>query len=273
MRVAINHQTIYRYPAPASYSIQYLRLTPLSGLDQRVLSWKLNTPGTVRPWTDAYGNLAHVLVLDEPHEEIHISATGEVEIADGRPLLGDGDLPVELFLRTTPLTEADERVRDFAGGFQAVLTANQQHGLDSLLGGVRETVELRPLNGHAAQSASQALEAKEGTCREHSHLFVSCCRALGIPARYVSGYLCADAGDNTIAAHAWAEAWVDGAGWQSFDAAASRKSNARAHLRVATGLDATDVAPVRSWRRGGNDGTEVHTTVADIRPARKQVQQ
>ena len=57
-----------------------------------MLSWKLNGPGNLRPWTDGFGNAAHVLVVDEPHQEIRIQAVGEVEIADvGKALLADAE--------------------------------------------------------------------------------------------------------------------------------------------------------------------------------------
>src|SRR5579862_3085692 len=92
MRVAISHETVYRYRRPANYSIQYLRMTPLSSPTQRVLTWKLFAPAPLTSWTDAYGNSSHVLVMDKPHEEIRVCALGEVEIADaGKPLLTDGE--------------------------------------------------------------------------------------------------------------------------------------------------------------------------------------
>jgi len=266
MRVAINHETVYRYHAPANYSIQYLRLTPLSGPNQRVISWKLSTPGNLRSWTDGYGNHSHVLVVDEPHEEIRITAMGEVELADsGSPLLSEHDpLPPDIFLRSTRLTEADERIRSFADGFRPRVIANARRGLDNLMAGIRDTVDYRPGITHAATSARQALDAKAGVCQDHAHLFVSCCRSLGLPSRYVSGYLCTDdVGDDRMASHAWAETWVEGAGWLSYDVA-NRMSNAKAHVRVAIGLDYLDAAPVRGVRKGGgNEELDVEVKVGD----------
>jgi transglutaminase-like putative cysteine protease len=276
MRVAINHETIYRYHAPAAYSIQYLRLTPVTGPTQRVLSWKLQTPGNLKPWVDGFGNIAHVLVVDEPHEEIRITAVGEVEIADGgKFLLSDPEPhPPELFLRSTRLTDPDERVRRFAGGFKPAVISNPHKGLDKLMAGIRETVEYRPGVTHVATSARQALDAKAGVCQDHAHLFVTCCRSLGVPARYVSGYLCTDtAGDERMASHAWAEAWVEDGGWQSYDVA-NRMSNAKAHVRVAVGLDYMDAAPIRGLRRGGgSEELEVEVSVTDARKIKEKQQQ
>ncbi len=81
------------------------------------------------------------------------------------------------------------------------------------MAGIRDAIDYKPGATHVATSASQALGTGAGVCQDHAHLFVSCCRTLGIPARYVSGYLCTDeTGDANMASHAWAEAWVDGAG-------------------------------------------------------------
>ena len=164
MRVAINHETVYRYHSPANYSIQYLRLTPLSGPNQRVISWKLSTPGNLRTWTDGFGNQSHVLVVDEPHDEIRITAMGEVELADsGSPLLSEHDpLPPEIFLRSTRLTQPDERIRAFSNGFRPGIITNPRKGLDGLMAGIRDTVEYRPGVTHSATSARQALDARAG---------------------------------------------------------------------------------------------------------------
>jgi transglutaminase-like putative cysteine protease len=278
MRVAINHQTIYRYRVPAKYSIQYLRLTPISGPTQRVLSWRLKGPGTLRPWTDSFGNAAHVLVVDAPHQEIRITAVGEVEIADGgKPLLADAEpQPPDVFLRSSRLTEADDTVRRFAGGFRPAFAGNPRKGLDSLVAGIRQTIAFEPKSDTARPTASarQALDRRSGACQDHAHLFVSCCRSLGVPARTVTGYLCTDAAeDGGMTSHAWAEAWLDGAGWLSFDVA-NRLSNAKAHVKLAVGMDYLDAAPVRGIRRGGgSDEQDIEITVTDARRLKERQQQ
>jgi len=274
MRVAISHETVYRYKRPANYSLQYLRMTPLSGPAQRVLTWKLFAPAPLVPWTDAHGNAAHVLVMDKPHEEIRVQAVGEVEIADaGKALLSDGEMhSPELYLRETKLTTADTAVRGFAGRFKPAFEESRRGGLDGLMAGIRDVVEYRPGITHVATSAAEALDSGAGVCQDHAHLFVSCCRTLGVPARYVSGYLCTDqVGDNNMASHAWAEAWVDGAGWLSFDVT-NRMSNVKAHVRVAVGLDYLDAAPVRGMRQGGaGEEMEVDVQVGDARQAKAEL--
>jgi transglutaminase-like putative cysteine protease len=243
-----------------------------------VLSWKVKAPGNLRPWIDGFGNAAHVLVVEGPHREVRVKAVGEVEIADvGKPLLADADphLP-ELFLRWTRLTAPDDRIIRFAGGFRPALATNARKGLDSLLAGIRQSIDGEGDSGpdQPVVTASQALDRHKGGSRDQSHLFVSCCRSLGVPARYVSGYLCQDSTEDAgLSTHAWAEAWVEGAGWLRYDVA-NRMSNAKAHVRVAVGLDYLDTVPVRGLRRGaGNETLAVETTITDARPIKVQQQQ
>ena len=98
-----------------------------------------------------------------------------------------------------------------------------------------------------------------------------CCRKLNIPARYVSGYLApknrpvASLGQpNQLASHAWAEAWIDGLGWQGFDMANRTRVHGR-HVAVAVGLDYLDACPVRGFHRGGKgESLDVEVQVNEI---------
>jgi transglutaminase-like putative cysteine protease len=264
MRVSIIHETVYRYRTAATYSIQYLRLSPRSSPRQRIMSWKLDVPGPVVPWVDAFGNDAHVLVIDRLHEEIRVRARGEVEVVDG------GDLPEEpgphpplLYLRPTRLTEPTGSLVELADQFREAVRQDRRSGLEALMLGVRERVDYRPGITHAASAAAEALAAGAGVCQDHAHLFISCCRHLGLPARYVSGYL-GDSSDGRMASHAWAEAWIEGEGWRSYDVANRIKAGGR-HVRVAVGLDYLDACPVRGFRRGGaGESLEVEVRVNDM---------
>ena len=100
-------------------------------------------------------------------------------------------------------------------------------------------------------TAAHALEAGRGVCQDHAHLFIACCRAAGVPARYVSGYV--DPGhDEPAASHAWAEAWIYGAGWVSVDVTHRTLARGR-YCRLAIGRDYLSAAPVRGMRIGGGD--------------------
>ncbi len=93
-------------------------------------------------------------------------------------------------------------------------------------------------------------------CQDHAHIFIAAARTLGIPARYVTGYLLmedtSDGAGPAEAHHAWAEAWVESLGWVGFDVA-NRICPTERYVRLAAGLDAGYAAPIVGSRRGGAD--------------------
>jgi transglutaminase-like putative cysteine protease len=99
--------------------------------------------------------------------------------------------------------------------------------------------------------------------RDQAHVFIACCRHLGVPARFVSGYLhsAKAAVDGYIAGHAWAEAWVANQ-WRGFDLASTR-ANGEGHLVLAIGADYLDASPIRGVRTGG--GIEIMEAHAKIK--------
>jgi transglutaminase-like putative cysteine protease len=98
--------------------------------------------------------------------------------------------------------------------------------------------------------AAEALADGKGVCQDHAHIFIAAARTLGIPARYVTGYLVmADPGP-AAAHHAWAEAYVEALGWVGFDVA-NRMCPTERYVRLAAGLDAGYTAPILGSRRGG----------------------
>ena len=113
MRLSISHDTTYHYEDQVRTSIQYLRMTPHDSERQQVLSWELTLPRPVRAQLDPYGNILHVLTMDEPHESIVIGARGQVEIDEAREAEHESQSALP-FLRFTRLTEADEALREFA---------------------------------------------------------------------------------------------------------------------------------------------------------------
>ncbi|MGC8519619.1 MAG: transglutaminase-like domain-containing protein, partial [Steroidobacteraceae bacterium] len=120
--------------------------------------------------------------------------------------------------------------------------------------GVCSNVRYRPGTTTVEDSAAAALERGEGVCQDQAHVLIACCRSMGIPARYVSGYLCADH-PGAAASHAWAEVWLsDVQGWHGIDVTHVSPAGP-GHCRLAIGRDYLDAAPVRGVRRGG--GPEV----------------
>lgn len=264
MRLTIQHRTVYRYSEPATYSIQYLRLIPRRDNRQRVVAWHLGVPAHTSESQDAYGNTVRVLVMDRSHEEIAIDVDGVVdtlEDADG-PRENEGSINPLVFLRETPLTSADATLQEFAKQFASRVAADLPTGLFDLMNGIRGAVRYQQGTTNVQTAASAVFAQGAGVCQDHSHVFIACCRALGVPARYVSGYLYSER-DTALqaASHAWAEAWVETMGWLSFDVANSQPTGT-AHLRLAVGRDYLDACPVRGVRFGGGaEAMDVHVRV------------
>ena len=254
MRINIDHETVYDYDGVIIHSAQYLRLTPPGNESHRVIRWHIDAPGHTAQWRDAYGNCCMTLVVDDPREQIRIHAIGQVETRDTSGVLSpaEADPPPDIFLRHTAATRPGEELRDFALGFAGAVTKDRLKGLHEIVGGLRERVAYQAGATHVATTANEAFELGAGVCQDHTHLFLSVCRHLGIPARYVSGYLCDDAtlSAGGPASHAWAAAWVDDLGWVSFDVSNECCGTER-HVGLAIGLDYADTAPMRGIRTGG----------------------
>ena len=272
MRLSVHHRTTYAYTGDVRYSAQYLHLTPLSNPSQRVLRWRIDAPGQLTEWRDAFGNICHTLVVDKPVSTIDIAAHGQIETADTLGVLPaeDGGPPLEVFLRETPLTRADPGIRAFAAAYPEHIENRRLDALHRLSGDIRDAIDYRSGDTHVHSPAGEALELGTGVCQDHAHVFIACCRHLGVPARYVSGYLFT-ADESEVASHAWAAAWVDDLGWVSFDVA-NRTCGTAHHVGVAVGLDYHGIAPVRGIRQGGDDG-ETLSVFVQISEAQQQQQQ
>ncbi len=253
MRLNIRHVTRYRYSTPARYTIQYLRLTPRADVTQDILNWSLKTPGRLTQQIDGYGNVLHIMVVDQPHDEAEITAQGVVISHDSAGIepYTDERFPLALHLRPTALTEPTATVRDFAAPLRQAIAGDPLAGLHELSRATAAAVRYRPGTTEVDTSASEALAAGNGVCQDQAHVFTAAARYLGVPTRYVSGYVhvADDAGDDTDT-HAWAEAWVDNLGWVSFDIT-NAICPTDAHVRVAVGPDYNACAPVRGIRQGG----------------------
>lgn len=259
MKLSIDHITDFTYDTEVTHSIQYLRLTPQSSTGQTILQWHLDVPGSVHRSVDTYGNILHVCTVDQPHKGITIRAQGTAEISEDKQPESDNRIPPAVFLRTSPLTETSEAIREFARGFCPANVQAQagRHQLIELMTALLERIPYRSGMTHVQSSAADAFAQGFGVCQDHSHIFIACCRWLGIPSRYVSGYV--HAGDDQhIASHAWAEAWVEDA-WYSFDVS-NGLSATNHHLKLAHGIDYLDASPVRGVRWGG--GAESMRTYA-----------
>lgn len=264
MRIEVDHTTLYQYSGKVARSTQILRLQPLTGRGQRVLDWRVDLPARAANFIDSFGNFTHVLTLDSEYESLRIRAQGRVDVD-----VGSSAEPLEpinplVFLRPTALTSPDAALTEFAGLEQAAIARDAAAGLTRLMLAIAERMPYRPGSTLVSHTAAESFSLGAGVCQDHTHVFIACCRALGVPARYVSGYV-DPVGDQPATSHAWAEAWVSGR-WMSFDVS-NRRADETGYLRLATGRDYLDACPVRGVRAGGGDERlSVHVTVKVLNP-------
>ncbi len=250
MQLRILHKTAYTYEEPVKYTAQKLRLTPRPEVGQRALSWSIQAPGRRTEQLDAHGNITHLLTFEEPHREMAIVVSGVVEIANSHELLHhDGTLSPLAYLATTQLTAPNEEIVALANEHLRDNTPLRDR-LYSLAAAVRERVRYQRGVTSVEDSAATALATGHGVCQDQSHVFITCCRAAGIPARYVSGYVCS-MDDGETASHAWIDAWLEESkAWLGIDVT-HLSAPGPGHCRLAVGRDYLDAAPVRGVRRGG----------------------
>jgi transglutaminase-like putative cysteine protease len=269
MRLFIRHQTSYRYSKPIVYAIQTLRLTPRPYEGLNVIRWRVRGDGRYElpSFIDGYGNLVHCHTVNRPHDSAAVIVDGEVETypTDGVVRGASEVLPPLFYLRTTPLTAADDAVAALARSCGGA-------GIDrlmALMDEVRQRVDYRAGVTQSSTTAAEALRLGAGVCQDHAHLFIAGARAIGVPARYVGGYLWTGGDGEYEASHAWAEAYVSQHGWVGFDPS-NRTLPDEAYVRTSVGLDYWSAAPVRGVRRG--EGEEALSVSVKVKDAAQQQQ-
>lgn len=257
MRLRIHHNTFYAFDEPAHYGLQQWRLTPKSRHGQEVLDWNMTVEGgrIETTFTDQHANTVSLISIEADAPAITVRCEGEVETEDLAGVVGKqkGFMPLWLFRRSTELTRAGPNVRSLAKGLKDA----HEPGLPllhALSARILDEVEYQIGQTDAETTADAAIENGKGVCQDHAHIFIAAARSFDYPARYVSGYLMMDDRAHQDATHAWAEAHVDGIGWVGFDVSNSISPDAR-YVRVATGLDYREAAPVSGLRYGWGDET------------------
>lgn len=270
MRLRVDHETTYRFAPPMRGVVQSLRLTPSACEGQQLVEWEIDVDGASRgaSFRDGAGDWVETATLLGPVDSLAVRVAGVVETADtGGVLRGHRErMPPEAYLRPSRATRADRALEALArkavGGIADTL--DRAH---ALCRAVSEAIEYTPGETEHGTTAAEALALGHGVCQDHTHALIAAAQVVEIPARYVTGYLfAAQEGGAPEASHAWAELWVPDLGWVGFDASNDVCPDDR-YIRIGSGLDAAEAAPIRGVAQGG--GTEE----LDVRVAVEQVQQ
>lgn len=272
----VRHRTTYRYGGVVTRSDHRLSLAPRDTAHQVVRSFSLDvTPNGARlsPLTDYFGNAIHFLAVEEPHETLTIEATSRVEVVGApdpigfdtvnmvrdvvqRPATAEA-LDAAEFAYPSTYTAADDRLEAYAHAVFAPDRPVMEAARD-LTGRIFAEFDYDPSATNAATTGIDAFSKNAGVCQDFAHIFLACCRAVGLPARYVSGYLLTrpPEGEEKLvgadASHAWVAVWSPVAGWVDFDPT-NDMIPTEEHITTAWGRDFADVSPIRGVVLGGGD--------------------
>ena len=267
----VRHVTQYEYESDVVASYNEARVTPQSRLHQVTLGARIDIDPPVRPthYWDYWGTLVHVFDVHAPHRRLTITASSIVHtpsVPGMRPPadLSWGDLDTAdvgdrfcEFLGLSGVASAgDDAIRRAATALRAD-AASPADAIDLASTWVRSQLVYEKGSTSVSTSAVEAWAAGRGVCQDFVHLVLAVVRAMGVPARYVSGYFHPDP-DSPIGttvtgeSHAWAEAWIGD--WVPFDPTNNVPVGER-HVVVARGREYRDVTPVKGIYSGAPAAT------------------
>lgn len=254
MRLQIKHVTQYDFEAPVDYALQKVRLRPLPSAMQSVETWDVDVEGgrIEASYLDHYGNHVDLVSADAGGRKLVLTAQGIARTEDNAGILGKvyGTTPLWHFRQSTTMTTAGDRIKELAGTVDADLTT--PGGLHRLSAAILQAVPYTKDATGPGTSAEEAALGGAGVCQDHANILVAAARHLGLPARYVSGYLLMTDRVDQDASHGWAEVHLDDLGWVGFDVSNGVSPDER-YLRIAIGRDAQDATPISGLRVGRGD--------------------
>jgi transglutaminase-like putative cysteine protease len=253
------------------------RMQPRSDGFQRCVHFALTTVPQARVMTfpDHDGNAVHHFDIPARHSRLVVTADALVDAFDREPMpaaMGGGawdqidavaasgewfeHLAPSAFARQTPALD------EFARELRVDRREDPLCLLRRLMAEMNSRLEYRPESTSVDSPIDEALAARCGVCQDFSHIFIALARRIGIPSRYVSGYLFprteSEIRTTEHASHAWAECYLPGLGWSGFDPT-NNEDASEGHIRVAVGRDYADVPPTRGVYKGA---TAVRTELA-----------
>jgi transglutaminase-like putative cysteine protease len=268
MHYNIRHVTRFTYETAIRESVMEVRMQPRTDAAQRCLHFGLSTQpaSRVMMYQDHQGNVVHHFNIPERHSRLTVTAEALVDcraqadmpraLEPGAwerldALTGSGEfwdlLNPSPFARRTALLDALSLEMRLARGDDPLVTVRQ------LTADIYTRFEYSPHSTRVDSPIDDAIEARKGVCQDFAHIMIALVRRLGIPCRYVSGYLFQEGGNDVRssagATHAWVEVLTPDLGWIGFDPTNNLMAGDH-HIRVAIGRDYADVPPTRGVFKG-----------------------
>ena len=270
MRFDITYTTSFTYEDLVRESQNELRACPSSDAYQQLVAYRVTTSPSARvlSFTDYWGTRVDAFGVRTPHLHLEVTAEASVETRS-RPLLVSTAAAAALrdprfvdehveYLDRTPHATWGEGVRGLAQRAISVAGDDVIGQVLAIHRSVGGALAYEPGTTYVGVEVEEALAGGRGVCQDFAHLAIAMCRSVGIPARYVSGYLFttddasgADAGGDVVnvQTHAWFEAAVPSMGWIALDPT-NRQQVAERHVKIGHGRDYDDVSPLRGVYAG-----------------------
>ena len=270
MKYTIEHTTAYTYLEPVSLCHNIARLMPRNSREQICRNTTIQIkpqPDRINEYEDFFGNKVIYFSIEKEHWELTVHVTSEVERMDSSyskmhnyPIAGleevkkellnlDADaIDIKQYLYVTPMTEWNEEILQYA--LQSFLKGRSVfEATNDLAHRIYNDFEYKPGHTTIATPLSVVMKERIGVCQDFSHLAIACLRSVGLPARYVSGYIetiLPEGVEKLIgadASHAWFSVFIPEMGWTDFDPTNNCIVSDQ-HITIGWGRDYADIAPM-----------------------------
>ena len=287
MKYRVTHRTKYNYSKNVTLCYNVAHLLPRATPQQtcHVSELKINPlPAAVNEWSDFFGNRQASFSIENPHDELVVTAITEVEVFAAGTLLNsafpttweqavehlktstqDESIDARLFVLESDFIEFSDEIKNYStqsfSSGRGLLEA-----VEDLMHRIYKEFDYDPGFSSIATPLSEVLKHRKGVCQDFAHLAIACLRMQGLAARYVSGYLetIPPEGKQRLvgadASHAWFSVYVPHQGWVDFDPTNAKIPDEQ-HITAAWGRDYADVAPLKGVIFGGGDKNKLEVSV------------
>jgi transglutaminase-like putative cysteine protease len=286
MRYAVSHITTYRYSATVHQSYHLLHLSPCPVPGQTVHSHRITTtPSPARniDASDYFGNPYRILTIEKDHDELVVQSHSDItvsdkttsqKILDASPAwqtMTEGQSAGKNVQQYAAASRHGRRLPELGAYARQSFQSNTPvlSGTSDLMRRINEDFIFDAAATDVSTPVEAVFEARRGVCQDFAHLMISCLRSLGLPARYVSGYILTHPPpgqprlQGADASHAWVSVWAPEIGWVDFDPTNNMIPHGE-HITIAYGRDYDDVSPISGVLLGG--GAHTVDVAVDVAP-------